>query len=252
MDEAFIKLMTDLHLRNNRQGPGGDAQTALAIQLAGLDPSKALSIADIGCGTGSSSLLLAHHLQAQITAVDFLPPFLEQLRARALATGLADRITPLCALMEALPFTDNQFDVIWSEGAIYNMGFVAGIRAWRPFLKPGGQLVVSEITWLTEARPAEIQAHWDAAYPEISTASGKFKALEDAGYSPEAYFTLPVECWSTHYYEPLKKGLPSFLERHRDNPTAQEIAEAELQEMALHQQYHSFFSYGVYIARKHD
>ena len=35
-------------------------------------------------------------------------------------------------------------DLIWSEGAIYNIGFEQGVRDWRPFLKEGGVLVASE------------------------------------------------------------------------------------------------------------
>jgi SAM-dependent methyltransferase len=61
--------------------------------------------------------------------------------------------------METLPFTEGEFDVIWSEGAVYNMGFEAGVSAWRRFLKPGGKLIVSEITWLSATRPPELQSH---------------------------------------------------------------------------------------------
>jgi SAM-dependent methyltransferase len=81
-----------------------------------------------------------------------------------------------------------EFDVIWSEGAIYNMGFAAGVSAWRRFLKPGGKLIVSEITWLTADRPAELQSHRDAEYPEIDVASAKIGILERQGYIPEGYF----------------------------------------------------------------
>ena len=44
-----------------------------------LDGVAPLKIADIGCGTGASTLLLARSLDAQITAVDFLHDFLEVL-----------------------------------------------------------------------------------------------------------------------------------------------------------------------------
>ncbi len=53
-----------------RQGPGGDAETKLAMKLAGLDRTRPLKIVDIGCGTGASTILLAKELDAEITAVD--------------------------------------------------------------------------------------------------------------------------------------------------------------------------------------
>jgi ubiquinone/menaquinone biosynthesis C-methylase UbiE len=111
-----------------------------------LDPSAPLRIADIGCGTGSSAMLLARALNAQITAVDFLPDFVEVLKANAESEGLSKKIDPLVCSMDNLQFDNEEYDVIWSEGAIYNMGFENGINDWKRFLKPGGLLVVSEIT----------------------------------------------------------------------------------------------------------
>ena len=39
--------------------------------------------------------------------------------------------------MDALPFSPGEFDVIWAEGSIYNIGFERGLREWRQYLKPG-------------------------------------------------------------------------------------------------------------------
>jgi precorrin-6B methylase 2 len=85
-------LLIDLHKRNPRQGPGGDSDTQRAIGLANLAPSVSLKIADIGCGTGASTLELAQSLGAEVTAVDFLPEFLAELRRRAEARAAAGRI----------------------------------------------------------------------------------------------------------------------------------------------------------------
>lgn len=156
-----MQLLIDLHRSNFRQGPGGYAETKQAMKLAGLDRSRPLKIADIGCGTGASAILLAEELDTEITAVDFLPEFLKDLQIRAYEHGVADKITVLSCSMDSLPFADEEFDVVWSEGAVYNMGFEAGVTAWRRFLKPGGKLVVSEITWLTAARPSGLQAYWE-------------------------------------------------------------------------------------------
>ena len=75
-----FQLLVDLHKRAKRQGPGGKIETRKAIELAMLDPSAPLKIADIGCGTGVSSIQLAYLLNAKITAIDFLPGFIEALK----------------------------------------------------------------------------------------------------------------------------------------------------------------------------
>ena len=247
MDE--LTLLADLHKAGLRQGPGSPDVTRRAMVLAGLDGSRPLEIADIGCGTGGASLELARMLDARITAVDFLPSFLDVLRQRAQAQGLG-RIMTLEASMDALPFTDASFDVIWSEGAVYNMGFEAGIAAWKRFLKPGGKLVLSEITWTTAARPQTITDYWTAQYPEIDTASAKLAVLERHGYRPEGYFLLPFCCWQEHYYGPLRERFPAFLDRHGHSPQAAAIVAAEEEEMALYQRYGQFYSYGMYVAAK--
>jgi ubiquinone/menaquinone biosynthesis C-methylase UbiE len=178
---ADYQLLMDLHRHATRQGPGGEAETKLAMELAGLNRSSPLKIADIGSGTGASTIFLAKELDADIIAVDFLPEFLDELQARANNHGVADRITTLNCSMDALPFAVGEFDVIWSEGAVYNMGFEAGVSAWSRFLKLGGKLVVSEITWLSATRPTELQSHWEKEYPEIDVASAKIGVLERHG-----------------------------------------------------------------------
>jgi SAM-dependent methyltransferase len=245
-----FQLLVDLHRSASRQGPGSDAATMKALNLAGLDRSRTLNIADIGCGTGASAFVLAKALDAEITAVDFLPEFLEELQFRAEDHDLAQRITPLQASMTALPFAEEEFDVIWSEGAIYNMGFEAGVSAWQRFLKPNGVLVVSEITWLSATRPSALQNYWQQEYPEIDMASAKLAVLERHGFSPHAYFVLPAACWLDHYYRPLESRFDAFLARHHGSPEAKAVIEAEQQEIALYEQFQGFYSYGVYVAKK--
>lgn len=71
-------------------------------------------------------------------------------------------------------------DLLWAEGAIYNIGFSKGIQAWKSFLRPGGVLVVSDLTWLrgSDLPPEEIRQHWQSEYPDITTATEKIAILE--------------------------------------------------------------------------
>ncbi|MEB3322851.1 MAG: class I SAM-dependent methyltransferase [Synechococcaceae cyanobacterium] len=242
--------MIDLHKEGDRQGPGGDAETELAINIAMIDRAAPLKIADVGCGTGASTLVLARLLNAQITAVDLLEEFLDRLQKRAESMGAAERISTLACSMENLPFANEELDVIWSEGAIYNIGFEKGVAEWRRFLKPGGVLVASEITWLTDSRPAELQKHWDREYPEIDLASAKIRVLEKHGYSPIGYFALPEHCWLDKYYRPMQARFEDFLQRNGNTEEARQVVTAEQHEIALYQAYRSHIGYGVYIARK--
>jgi len=247
-----LRLIVDLHKGAVRQGPGGEAETEKAIDLAGVDRDAPMRIADIGCGTGASTLILARLPNAYITAVDFLDEFLDVLESRARHEGVAEKITPVCASMDKLPFDDEVFDLIWSEGAIYNMGFQKGLADWRRYLKPGGLLVVSEISWTTGTRPRELQLYWEGVYPEIATAASKTKLLEDNGYSPLGYFVLPEHCWMDNYYEPMRTSFRDFLYRNDNSDKARTIVEAECREIELYEKYKAYYSYGVYIAKKSE
>lgn len=245
-----LELLVDLHKHGDRQGPGGDAETQLAMTLGGLNNSRRLRIADLGCGTGASTLCLAKSLDAEIIAVDFVPEFIEILRSNAEANGLTSQVSPTIGSIDNLQFKNNELDVIWSEGAIYNIGFERGVHYWRQFLKPQGILAVSEITWLTDRRPKNIQSYWDTEYSEMDTASSKIQTLEAAGYSPLGYFVLPDYCWLDNYYHPLQSQFSDFLRRYSHSKEAQALVDAEVQEISVFETFKTYFSYGFYIASK--
>ncbi len=245
-----IELLIDFHQAADRLGPGSTEDTLKALSFIGLIRQQPLKVADIGCGTGASTITLAQNLAAHITAVDLFPQFLRKLNQKSSQLGLQNRIKTLEASMQNLPFAREEFDIIWSEGAIYLMGFAEGIRQWKDHLTPGGYLAVSEITWLTYTRPAAIEQHWLAEYPEIGTASEKIKILEENGFTPAGYFILPPESWMQNYYQPMEKRLEDFLARHNHAEMAVKLVEAEKEEIRKYQQYQDYYSYGFYVARK--
>jgi SAM-dependent methyltransferase len=244
-----LDLLIDLHVRNDRQGPGSDEETRRAIGLCRLDSSRPLDIADFGCGTGASTLVLARELPGRVTALDAAAPFIDRLRERAGASGLADRIDARVAPMESPPFEDGSFDLLWSEAAIYNIGFGAGARAWRRLLRPGGVLAVTELTWTTPERPAEIEQHWAGEYPGIATLPANLRTLEDAGYRPLAAFFLPASCWQDHYYGPLEASFERFLARHPQREACRRLIHAEQHEMRLFDRWGAWYGYAFYIAQ---
>lgn len=244
-----LNLLIDLHKDGQRQGPGSDEHTRLALKHADLDRGKNYLLADIGCGTGASTRVLAAELNCTITAVELVPEFTQVLRNSAREMGFSDRLEIHNGSMDQLPFESNSLDIIWSEGAVYNMGFEKGIRYFSNFLKPGGVLGVSEITWLTASRPPELTRFWETEYPEIGTASEKIKVLEVNGFKLLGYFSLPTYCWLENYYEPLESRFDEFLDRHQSGE-AHELIESERQEIALYRTHHDWFSYGFYIASK--
>ncbi len=245
-----IELIIDLHKDAERQGPGSTFETIKALNLIGANKNKNLKIADIGCGSGAQTITLAQNTNGQITAVDIFPKFLEKLDNKAKELGLQNRITTLRKQMEDLPFKNEEFDIIWSEGAIYNMGFKTGIKKWKPYLKTGGFLAVSEISWITNSRPQELEKYWNDEYPQIDTVANKIRILEENGYLPVAHFILPQYCWIDNYYSPMKNRFSAFLAKHKNSELAKNIVDFGTEEIKIYKKYKDYYSYGFYIAKK--
>ena len=245
-----LELIIDLHKNSERQGPGSEKETLTAFELMNLPTDQKLKIADIGCGSGGQTITLAQNLNGQIIALDLFPEFLDELNEKSKKLELTEKIETLEKSMEDLSFNTEEFDIIWSEGAIYNIGFENGIRKWKDYLKVGGYLAVSEITWITNFRPKEIEDFWKQEYPEIDTASNKIKLLENNGYSLVGYFCLTQDSWIENYYKPMEARFESFLKRNENSKLARKVVKDNKFEIDLYQKYKDYFSYGFYIARK--
>ncbi|NVK43941.1 MAG: methyltransferase domain-containing protein [Oceanospirillaceae bacterium] len=247
--EFDYSLICEYFALLDRQGPGSPAVTVKALSfIEGLTPAS--RIADIGCGTGGQTRVLAGHAPGSITGLDLFPDFIHIFNANSQAAGLSDRVRGVVGSMDSLPFGEEELDLIWSEGAIYNIGFERGIREWRRFLKPGGYLAVSEASWFTECRPDEIDRFWTDAYPEIDTIASKVRQIQLAGYVPVATFTLPESCWTDHFYAPQVPAQERFLQQHPGNAAAADLVAEQRHEAELYDRYRAYYGYAFYIAKK--
>lgn len=243
-----FSLITDFFRRLDRQGPGSDDQTRLALSfIEGLAGMK--DIADIGCGTGGQTLTLARNTNAHITAVDIFPRMLDVLSERFSRAGLSGRVTAEPASMLDLPFSDGRFDMIWAEGSIYNIGYERGLREWKRFLKPGGWIAVSEESWFTPQRPREIEDFWVSAYPYIDTIHRNIAKMWEAGYSPVAHFTLPSRCWEENFYDPMELIFEPFLRDNGHSAAAQSMVDSMHAEKDMYNRHKQYCGYVFYIGK---
>ncbi len=247
--EFDYSLICEYFSSINRQGPGSDICTRQALSFIAPLASQA-RIADLGCGTGSSAIILAQETQAEIVALDLFPDFLDRLTCRAVGKEVSERIQTIVGSMDALPFEKESFDIIWSEGAIYNIGFERGLREWHQYIKPGGYVAVSEVSWLTDERPEEIEQFWIDAYTEIDSIGNKIAQIQQNGYRLVATFVLPDECWTENYYVPQHRAQEIFLSRYPNNDTAKDFINNQRREAELYSKYKAYYGYVFYIAQK--
>lgn len=234
-----------------RQGPGSPEVTQKAVSFIN-ELSDKTRIADIGCGTGGQTMALANYTKGQITGIDLFPDFIELFNKNAIEAHCEDRVKGIVGSMDALPFQEEELDLIWSEGAIYNIGFERGMNEWNKFLKKNGFIAVTEASWFTQERPSEIEDFWMANYPEIDTIPRKIMQMEKAGYIPTAHFILPENCWTEHFYAPQFPVQEAFLKEYAGNDAAADLITGQRYEESLYNKYKEYYGYVFYIGQKRD
>lgn len=236
-------------MTTERQGPGSPEVTLKALSFIDNLTDQSL-IADLGCGTGGQTMVLAQHAPGHITGLELFQVFVDRFNRNAKELGLQDKVKGIAGSMDNLPFGEEELDLIWSEGAIYNIGFERGLNEWRKYLKTGGYIAVSESAWFTEERPEEIHNFWMESYPEIDTIPNQVALIRKAGYLPVAFFVLPSCCWTEHYFAPMAQAREKFLALHAGSKSAEDLVSSSRHEEEIYRKYKDFYGYVFYIAKK--
>ncbi|WP_370497255.1 class I SAM-dependent methyltransferase [Trichodesmium erythraeum] len=77
----------------------------------------------MGCGTGGQMMVIANHKSGNITAIDLSPIFIDIFNINSQKLSLQNRVNGIVALMNNFLFQNEELNLIWSEIAIYNIGF---------------------------------------------------------------------------------------------------------------------------------
>jgi ubiquinone/menaquinone biosynthesis C-methylase UbiE len=244
MNSVFFEI----HQGLPRESPGRRTYTLQAFQkLPIINHPKIL---DIGCGTGPSTLVLAEVTNGTITAIDVHQPYLDILREKAKKNHIETQLKILNQSMEHMNFPDDTFDIIWSEGSIYIIGFQTGLQQWKRFLKPNGFLVVHEMCWLKPNPPQEIYSYWKQLYPAIATINENLKTIKDNAYTLVDSFSLPEDAWWIEYYQPLEKRIKLLRKKFHQNHHALQILDREQEEIDLYRKYSQWYGSAFFIMQK--
>jgi SAM-dependent methyltransferase len=238
-----------LHRGLPQQGPGSDASTFRALSMLPGLPAQP-EILDVGCGPGRQTLALLRATGGRVTAVDTHAPFLTELERRARAEGVSERVTTLCCSLDALPLPDAGFDLVWSEGALYSVGFDAALRALRRLLRPGAPLAATELAWLVPDPPREAREFWRDAYPGMRGPDEIRRAIAAAGYAPAGDFALPGSDWWGGYYAELEPRIAALRESCRGDAAAQRALDAAAREIELLRACPGAYGYVFFLMRR--
>lgn len=230
-----------------RAGPGSNQLTRRAFRVIRDIPGEP-RILDVGCGPGMQTVELLRISDATVVALDLLPQMLNRVQAAAKTAGVADRLITLQENMHEMEFPASGFDVIWAEGAIYLLGFEAGLEKFKRIVKPGGYIAVSDAVWLKPDPPSEALEFW-AEYPDIAPVEEKRRVIERVGLTMVDHFVFPHAAWTEHYYDPMENRIAGKSREWKDDPNGEAVLNEARHEIAVFRKYGDFYSYAFFIMR---
>jgi SAM-dependent methyltransferase len=243
--EIFFEVFESLP----RQGPGDRASAIRALGLCRELPVSP-AILDLGCGVGGQTLQLAELTSGSILAIDRHAPSIERLRSAIAEHGLAPRVSAIVGDMAHLGQPPESFDLIWSEGALYNLGLGNALRLCHDLLRCGGYLAFTDAIWRKESPPTELEASFDLDYPTMGWLDDDVAAIKDSGLDLVGHFVLPDEAWWDDFYSPMERRISELRDHYAKDPEALAILDQLAEEPDFHRRYSDFYAYAFFVARR--
>lgn len=183
-------------------------------------------------------------------AIDSHAPSIERLKATVAERGLSERVTALVGDMAQPEQASGSFDLIWSEGALYNIGLRNALCLCFGLLRPGGYLAFSDAIWRQENPPAEVKASFELDYPIMAGLADDLTAIQECGFLLVGHFTLPDEAWWEDFYTPMQARISELRRKYANNLEALAALEQLAAEPEMHRRYSDYYAYEFFVARR--
>jgi len=231
----------------DKLSPGDDSLSLYVLRS--LPEHRFAVVVDAGCGAGRQTFVLADELKTLVHAVDSYQPFLDRLKQRAKEKGFAQLVRTHCLDMKDIPAVFPKIDLLWAEGAAYNIGFANALATWANAIKPNGFAVVSELCWLRENKiPRAVKEFFRSGYPHMQSVEQNIATAEEAGYELFNTYTVPKETWVKDYYDILEPRAKSLL-NHSD-VAVRDFAVETLKEIETFKIAEDSYGYVFYILQR--
>jgi SAM-dependent methyltransferase len=242
--EIFLEVFEELP----RQGPGSLACTRRALSVCRELPLSP-RVLDLGCGAGAQTLHLASLVDGSILAIDSHPPLIERLQAKLEEQSLSGRVEARVGNMSALDLPLEGFDLVWSEGALYNLGLETALPMCAGLLRSGGYLAFTEPVWRTTDPPPDVREAF-ADYPTMGCVEDVLSLIEANEYSLVDHFDLPDEAWWDDFYSPMELRIEALRVKYAEDVEASSALDEVAKEPQMHRRSGHHYGYAFFVAQR--
>ena len=138
LDPKDIAIIDQLHT-------GGAPASIKLLKKASL--AHGSQVLDAGCGIGGSSRLIAGQFNCNVIGVDLAQKFIEAAQFLTRCTGFEDKVKFQQGSIMEMDFQENTFDNVLCQHVLMNIeDKAAAIKEFYRVLKPGGKLILHEVT----------------------------------------------------------------------------------------------------------
>jgi hypothetical protein len=150
--------------------------------------------------------------------------------------------------MKDIPQAFRDIDLLWSEGAAYNIGFANALATWAPALAPSGFAVVSELSWVKAQAPDSVREFFRSGYPDMQSVPHNTAVAARSGYKVLTTYTLPRQAWVDGYYDILAPRAKALLD-HSD-AAVRDFAAETVREIEAFQRSEDSYGYVFYVLQR--
>lgn len=204
---------------------------------------------DLACGKGEMLCRWAGRFGTIGLGVDLSEVFLTAARARAAELGVTSLVRFEQADASTFAADPDGYDLVSCIGATWIGNGIGGtVSLLRPYLRPGGLILIGEPFWLTEP-PAEAYAALHVKPNEFVSLAGTADRLAAAGVEVVEMVLADQDSWD-RYVAAQWWTLDAWLRAHPDDPTAPEVRGFLDDGRRSHLMYQrQYLGWGVFVGR---
>lgn len=238
---------------------GGLKATEAIIECCHIEPGSV--VLDVGCGVGTTAVLLAHKHGCRVAGIDIRQRMVERSRERARKAGMHNQAEFQVADVEELPFADGTFDAVISESVTsFPQDKRQALSEYVRVTKSGGFIGLNESVWLRTPVPTEILA-WVAqdagAAVEALTKDQWVELLQGAGLSDIVAQSYEVNTGDEARSLVARYGLREalgivgrMLALYARSPAYRAFVKSTRESGVIPPNLEQYFGYGLFVGRK--